>query len=537
MRTSRFPVLAAFLLIVVLALFLRTYHLGTNPPGFFRDEADKGYTAYSLLHTGRDVSGAFLPLFVKSFAVYTTALYQYLDVPIIAILGLNEFATRFPAALAGTATTALVFLFMRCLFDWKTGILSALLLTFSPWHLLFSRWANQGILLPLFLVLAFYLLIRVRDMQASRSYYIVTALCGIAFGLALYSYEPAKALVPLLLVISFLCLLPNCLKGSHRRMVMIIIIIVLVMALPMLVFHLQQSSFSQARFNRISIFQDSPSLLTAAARFLTNLSLHLSPQFLFFSGDTNPRHNFGGSGVYHRLDALFLLLALIETIRTRKSALIFLWLWLIAGFIPASLTNEGLPHALRSIGGLLAGVCLAGRGAASAWEMLAGSKSLSLPTKRLLGLAVTGFYGVVLIGFLWGAFRVYPIAPIPNASWSAGWRQGIRAYASMEQNQGWPALRTVYIDPSAFTEFPHIFFQFYLPVNPSILNKRQAYPRFQYPDGEWHFRPSLMHPGDAVLYDPEYSALPLQPNLRWGIVTMRSLPGLPSYRLAILLAR
>ena len=149
--------LRIFLLIVILvAAFLRLVDIGENPPGFFRDEADKGYTAYCLLKTGKDLAGHTWPLFVKSLSVYTSGIYQYTLIPFIALGGLNESIVRLPAALVGIATVLLTFLIGRKLYDEKVGLLAAIFLTFSPWHLVFSRWANQGIFLPLLVLLGLY---------------------------------------------------------------------------------------------------------------------------------------------------------------------------------------------------------------------------------------------------------------------------------------------------------------------------------------------------------------------------------------------
>src|ERR1035441_3366404 len=58
------PRAAVFLvLILLLAASLRLYHLASNPPGLFCDEASVGLDAYSILHTAHDSHGALLPLF------------------------------------------------------------------------------------------------------------------------------------------------------------------------------------------------------------------------------------------------------------------------------------------------------------------------------------------------------------------------------------------------------------------------------------------------------------------------------------------
>ena len=98
---------------VILAAGIRLLSLDTNPPGFFRDEADKGYTSYLLLKTGCDGSGKRFPLFVQSLRVTTSSLYQYVDIPFVAVLGLEERAVRLPAALAGCLAVFVTFVLAR----------------------------------------------------------------------------------------------------------------------------------------------------------------------------------------------------------------------------------------------------------------------------------------------------------------------------------------------------------------------------------------------------------------------------------------
>ncbi|MDZ4228834.1 MAG: glycosyl transferase, partial [Patescibacteria group bacterium] len=55
------------ILILLLAAGLRFYQLGRVPSGFVNDEAAFGYNAYSLIKTGRDEFGEFLPIIFHSF--------------------------------------------------------------------------------------------------------------------------------------------------------------------------------------------------------------------------------------------------------------------------------------------------------------------------------------------------------------------------------------------------------------------------------------------------------------------------------------
>src|SRR4030042_964584 len=89
------------LTIILLAAFLRLNKLEGTPPSLTSDEASLGYNAYSILKTGKDEYGEFLPIIFKSFGDYKPGLYVYFAAPFIATFGLNEIAVRLPSAFAG----------------------------------------------------------------------------------------------------------------------------------------------------------------------------------------------------------------------------------------------------------------------------------------------------------------------------------------------------------------------------------------------------------------------------------------------------
>src|SRR5690242_10066181 len=91
--------------IVLLALILRFYQLGSNPPSLNWDEAAWGYNAYALGIDGRDEFGVLLPYkYIESFGDFKPPLYAYLTILPVKLFGLTEFATRFASAAFGTLT-------------------------------------------------------------------------------------------------------------------------------------------------------------------------------------------------------------------------------------------------------------------------------------------------------------------------------------------------------------------------------------------------------------------------------------------------
>src|SRR5580700_7288876 len=93
--------ISVLILILVIGLALRLWQLGSVPISPDWDEAALGYDAYSIIHTGRDEFGAFMPVVLRSFDDYKPALYAYLSIPTVAIFGLTTFAVRLPSAVMG----------------------------------------------------------------------------------------------------------------------------------------------------------------------------------------------------------------------------------------------------------------------------------------------------------------------------------------------------------------------------------------------------------------------------------------------------
>ncbi|KKP32910.1 MAG: hypothetical protein UR20_C0016G0001, partial [Candidatus Woesebacteria bacterium GW2011_GWE2_31_6] len=89
------------IVILLVASFLRLYKISSDPVSLFGDELDVGYHAYSILKTGKDYSGNFMPLHFQSLAEWRTPLYLYSAVPTVAIFGINALGVRLPAAIFG----------------------------------------------------------------------------------------------------------------------------------------------------------------------------------------------------------------------------------------------------------------------------------------------------------------------------------------------------------------------------------------------------------------------------------------------------
>jgi len=91
----------SLILLMIFSFITRFFRLGSVPEAFAADEAALGYNAWSILTTGRDEWGQFLPLTLRSIDDWKPAIYSYLAMPGVALLGLNETTTRLPGAIFG----------------------------------------------------------------------------------------------------------------------------------------------------------------------------------------------------------------------------------------------------------------------------------------------------------------------------------------------------------------------------------------------------------------------------------------------------
>src|SRR5258708_23543226 len=99
--------------ILVIAFFLRIFQIDKVPVSLFGDELDLGYQAYSILHTGRDYMGNFMPVHFHSLAEWRTPLYLYSAVPTVAIFGITPLGVRLPAAIFGTLIVYAMYLLVN----------------------------------------------------------------------------------------------------------------------------------------------------------------------------------------------------------------------------------------------------------------------------------------------------------------------------------------------------------------------------------------------------------------------------------------
>jgi len=232
------------ILILVLAAFLRLIKLGDLPNSYTPDELAQGYTAYSILLTGKDEWGSTNWLNLRSFGDYKPPLQTLLIIPSIKIFGLTPFAVRFPNAFLSIFTVLLTYLISYQFFKNKNiSLLSTLFMAISPWSLPMSRIALEANVVVFIISLATFLFLK----SSQTKNYFLFALSIIIFGVSLFTYHSAKIFTPLFLFFLFFY------QKIYRQKVFTIIFVVLFGLL--FLFHFQTTNqIKSSRTNDIAIF-------------------------------------------------------------------------------------------------------------------------------------------------------------------------------------------------------------------------------------------------------------------------------------------
>lgn len=364
-------ILIFLILIVTIASILRLSGLGKVPASPDWDEVALGYNAYSIMQTGRDEYGKFLPIILRSFDDYKPALYIYFTIPSIAIFGLNIFAVRLPSVIFGISMVIGTFFLVKELFKKNNlALLSAFLLAISPWHIQFSRIAfesNVGTSLNIFGILFFL-------KGLKKPWFLI--LSALIMGLNVYMYQSEKVFVPLVLI-ALVYIFRKQFFAINKKYIIASLVILVIISLPLLHFTLTNKE-ALARARGVSIFSDQTLVERNAQKLVRdrknkdNLGLildnrrveyaknvvsgylsHFDLNWLFITGDI-ARHHAPNMGLMYLWELPFLLIGIYSLSAGKYSKIfdkkerLFILLWFLLVPVPASITS-GAPHAVRAL--------------------------------------------------------------------------------------------------------------------------------------------------------------------------------------------
>jgi 4-amino-4-deoxy-L-arabinose transferase-like glycosyltransferase len=341
---------------VLIATGVLYFHaLATVPIYIGGDEARFATAASSIASSGRDLAGNRWPLFFHLTEALTvdeagTRWYQpllfYLMALTFQFLPVSEYSMRLPIAAIGVLNVFLIYLVAVRLFgDRRWAALSALLLALTPAHFIFSRQALDY-LCPLPFVLG-WLWCTTRAVETGSVR--LSLASGVILGVGFYSYIAAWALMPLLLMLSWLAY-----GRSGANPTRCSIAAAAGFAVPVLVaivwlgLHPVMWRDIAGRYNVYDARQpSSPSSVTdwlAYDRIRDRVSVYwdyFNPAYLFFSGGSNLSTATRKVGVFLLPISVFLAFGVRETWRRAAQAVGVLLLGgLAVAPLPPTLVGE-----------------------------------------------------------------------------------------------------------------------------------------------------------------------------------------------------
>ncbi len=351
-----------FIILTVLVLnVLRFGKLDSIPYGYHVDEVGSAVTMQCFAESGCDAELKPWPLFAfMQYGQDKPPTYVY-----PGILWVKVFGSTVPSLRGYSVFVLLIgilglFFLSKQLFGKSFAAAVVLAATCSPWAWVVTRVALESYAAPVFAVWGLYFFWR------SGAWWD-WALAGFLLALSMYAYPPARMQIPLMMVT--LGTYEWGRRSVRWQSVLSLTVVFILSLLPLAANYLNGPL--GRRFNLISIFNKdylhslgkTGNPWDIAGIFTHNYLLHLSPDFLFLTGDPSYVHSTRHLGLFSGLDIaaliiliVFLVLAFLRpswndnpVVKNRRW-LLFLAANFFIGIIPSALTNQELPHALRICG-------------------------------------------------------------------------------------------------------------------------------------------------------------------------------------------
>ncbi len=345
----------ALILITVAGFAIRNYDITSVPSGLYPDEAMNGVDAIQA-----NESGNYRLFYPNNYG--REGLFINLQAFAVKAFGNNVPALKLWSevfgALAVLGTGLLAWEVFRSRY---AAIAASFLVATSFWAINFSRIGFRAIMVPFLLSFTFYFFFR--GLRTGKIFPFIPS--GFLFGLGLHTYV-AYRLAPLILILFFPFLLLSYTSFLRRfwKHGLVFILFAGLAAAPMLYDFVKHPEIFSSRSAAVSIL--SPEINKGNFWGTFGKTLGLSLIKYNFVGDQNWRHNYPPYPILDPIvGTLFLagflfsigmfVRILVKRIRFgRVDSELATHAFLLAGFFtmlaPEFLTEEGLPHALRSIG-------------------------------------------------------------------------------------------------------------------------------------------------------------------------------------------
>jgi hypothetical protein len=336
--------------LLIVALLLRGVAVGRLPYSLGGDEGTQLVAGLGLVAPplGNPFATGWYSVPTMSFFAYGVAM---------RVFGATVAGARSLSVLIGTLTVLTTFLMARTLAGRRAGWVAAAVVTFSGYHIHFSRLASNQIADPFFGTLAFWLVAvalkpnRVRGRRREAAWGLVGAVAGLGW----YGYFGARWVTFMVaLVVAWRWLVERTFLRRHARGLVLCVLGFLVAALPLLGWYSAHPSTLTERYNAVSIFASGwlareveitgkslPALLLQQVWRAVS-AFHLRPDPTFWYGARRPLLDF--------VTGALMLLGMVEAVlrlRWPSRALSLIWFW--STLVMAWVMTENPPSSQRGL--------------------------------------------------------------------------------------------------------------------------------------------------------------------------------------------
>jgi hypothetical protein len=332
---------AAVVSLVALAFAFRIWKLGSFPFGVEGDEGGGGVWAVNVLKG--NVENHFINENYPLAFFSVTALF-------FRLAGVGITTLRLHSVFFGTLSIFTTYFFLRSNMGRAAAYLATLLMSFSYWHLHYSRFGHYNIDQVATQMVAFYFVFKA--LKTGRLWQ--WAVGGFAFGLAMFPHMAGRIL-PFqgIALVLFFFLARRDLLRRHLPGLLAFIVVSWAVASPAVVYWNRARERSMGRIEEVSIFNKSNTNapVDTLGGFVNNC--RISMLMFNYQGDTRPRDNpVAPDKILEHWTAVLFGLAFLYVLYHWREPVNFFLLGVFFLNLCASVFSVEAPQTLRTAGNI-----------------------------------------------------------------------------------------------------------------------------------------------------------------------------------------
>lgn len=403
------------------------------------DERDISLSGYSIAKTGKDLSGAFLPLSIKNIAPETPFVSIYFSAFWWLFTNVKSvFMARLPFVFISSFLIIIIYQLVKLLTNnKKLAFMTSVVMCFSPWIFHVSRMAFEiNIALPLLLIAIIF--------QIKNN----NKISFIFYFLSFYSYQGFRILIPIIILWVFF-FFNRGKEGKIRNILPYgIFIILLFSSIFFIDKDITQNRVNQIVFLNTKYFNDkvifnrntstAPSLIkslvenriTESADYI--LSSFIKGQdvtYLFKDGDYSALNGSISGGQFLFPLILFYYLGFIAIGRKSDKSTLFILGLIPLGMLPSLLSLNGVSFGIRGIFSSIGYSYIIARGLLLAYETYSKMKNRLVRYSLLFSFLISLFVSLVYFSYTYFSRRSILVGELFNEN-----ERAISHYLISQQN-------------------------------------------------------------------------------------------------------